>query len=312
MKIAIIGSGVLGSIIGAMLSRAGADLWFVDTSDEIVKTINERGLRVVVNDREDVIKVKAVTAPSEIGEIMDLVIFLVKGNYTGVAARSAQCLAGPDTHIMTLQNGIGNVDILAEYFDRERILYGICEFAGKMLAPGHVKGMIGETSKICFGPTTKQITDGMKAIEGLFKKTGITIFMMEDVDSEVWIKLRNNSINVVFGLIRLSMGQGVGIDGTAEILDMVKSEAIAVARAKGVKFREEQLVVNRGKTPIHPELFGHLPSTALDMKNKVPTEVDFINGVVYREGQKLGVPTPYNELLYKLVKVIEAGYGMQF
>ncbi|MBP2627883.1 MAG: putative 2-dehydropantoate 2-reductase [Firmicutes bacterium] len=312
MRFAIIGSGVMGSLLGGMLVKAGAEVWLVDQNETIIKAIQKNGLKITVNDTDELIKINAVQAPEEIGKKMDVIIFIVKGYHTESAAQSAQCLADKNTYVMTLQNGIGNVDILAKYYEEDKIIYGILEFAGKMIGLGHVQGLIGKNSKICFGSTLKIINDDMKKIAGSFEKSNIKVILREDIDSEVWIKLRNNSTNVIFGLLRLTMGQALLAKGTEELMKMVRNEVIQVAKAKGIKFTEEELSVNSGKTPINPELYSHLPSTAQDMKNRKMTEVEFINGAIYREGLKVGVATPYNELLYKMISIIENTYEMQF
>ncbi|MBP2663913.1 MAG: putative 2-dehydropantoate 2-reductase [Firmicutes bacterium] len=268
MKVAIIGAGVMGSLIGAILHKAGAEVWLVDANETIVKHIQMNGLKISINDTEDIVKINAVQSPSEIDQIMDVIIFLVKGCYTDVAAKSAKCLAGDKTYIMTLQNGIGNVEILARYYNMDQILYGILEFAGKMVELGHIRGFIGKNSKICFGSTKKVINNDLKKIADLLGRTGVKVILRDDIDSEVWIKLRNNSTNVVFGLLRLTMGQALAAAGTEELMLAVRNEVIAVGTAKGIQFTEDQLSINGGKTPINTELYAHLPSTAQDMKNK--------------------------------------------
>jgi len=312
MKFAIIGSGVMGSLVGAMLVKAGAEVWLVDRNETITQALQQNGLKITIQDKDELIPINAVQAPEKINGKMDVILFLVKGYHTEAAAKSAQCLADKNTYIMTLQNGIGNVDIVAKYYDRNKILYGILEFAGKMISLGHVQGFIGKNSKICFGSTQKIINDDMKKIAGFFEKNKIKVILQDDIDSEVWIKLRNNSTNVIFGLLRLTMGQALLADGTEELMKLVRGEVIQVAKAKGIRFTEEELRVNGGKTPINPELYSHLPSTAQDMKNQRMTEVEFINGAIYKEGLKVGVPTPYNELLYKMISIIENTYEMQY
>lgn len=312
MKFAIIGAGVMGSLIGAMLKKAGAEVWLVDSNETIVKHIQINGLKISINDTDDIIKIDAVQSPLEIEQKVDVIIFLVKGCYTEAAAQSAKCLVGDKTYIMTLQNGIGNVEILAKYYNMDQILYGVLEFAGKIIELGHIRGFIGKNSKICFGAAKKTINEDLKKMAELLGRSGVKVILREDIDSEVWIKLRNNSTNVIFGLLRLTMGQALTAAGTEELMQAVRAEVIAVAKARGIQFAEEQLSVNGGKTPINPELYAHLPSTAQDMINKTKTEIEFINGAIYREGLRLGVPTPYNELLYKMVKIIENTYEMQF
>ncbi|HBF38165.1 MAG TPA: hypothetical protein DDW50_12695 [Firmicutes bacterium] len=312
MKFAIIGAGVMGGLVGAMLSKAGAEVWLVNKNEEITEAIRKNGLEVKIQDRDEQFTLNAVKSSAEILQKMDVLIFLVKGYQTEAAAVAAQSLADGHTYIMTLQNGIGNVEILAKYYDPDKILYGILEFAGKMLVPGHIQALIGENSKICFGPASKVITEEMNKIEAYFIKSGLKIIFKADIDSEVWIKLRNNSTNALFGLLRQSMGQALSIPDTQEMMSLIRNEVIAVAQAKGIQFSPDELQVNQGKTPINPELYAHLPSTAQDIKNKKPTEIEFLNGAIYREGLKVGVPTPYNELLYKMVTILENTYDVQF
>lgn len=312
MKFAVIGAGAMGSLVGAMLQKAGAEVWLVDSNEALVKHIQVNGLKISINDTAEFVKINAAQSPQAIGQKMDVILFLVKGCYTEAAAQSAKCLAGEKTYIMTLQNGIGNAEILAEHYPGKQILYGILEFAGKVAAMGQVQGFIGKNSKICFGSTQKIITEDMKTIADLLGRSGIRVIVKEDIDSEVWIKLRNNSTNVVFGLLRLTMGQALAVEGTEELMQAVRAEVMAVARARGIQFADEQLSINGGKTPINPELYAHLPSTAQDIKNKNKTEVEFINGAIYREGLRLGVSTPHNELLYRMVKIIEESYERQF
>jgi 2-dehydropantoate 2-reductase len=311
MKFAIVGAGAMGCLVGAMLAKAGAEVWLVNRNEAITGAIRRDGLKVTLQGEDEWVPIRAVQSPAEIGATMDVILFLVKGCHTEAAAAAARCLADEHTYVMTLQNGIGNVEILAQFFARERILYGLLEFAGKMIEPGHVQGFIGANSKICFGPATKVVTEEMERIAAYFKP-GIKVILRPDIDSEVWIKLRNNSANVLFGFLRLSIGQALAAEGAAELIQGVRAEVIAVARAKGIQFTPEELQVNGGKTPVNPELYAHIPSTALDMKNKKPTEVEFLNGAVYREGLRVGVPTPYNELLYKMVKIYENTYELQF
>lgn len=312
MRVAVIGAGVMGSLMGAMLKKAGAEVWLVDPDEAVVKNIRQNGLRITVNDVDEMVEIDIVQFPRQIDKKMDVILFLVKGCYTEAAAPAAQCLVKENTYIMTLQNGLGNVEVLARYYNRDQILYGILEFAGKRIDSGHIRGFISGNSKICFGSTRKIVNDDLRNIAELFGKSGIRVILEEDIDSEVWIKLRNNSTNVLFGLLRLTMGQALSAEGTEELMQAVRNEVIEVAKAKGIRFSADQLAVNGGKTPINPELYGHLPSTAQDMKDKVRTEIEFINGAVYREGLRLGVATPYNELLYRIVKIMEKTYDMQF
>ena len=182
MKIAIVGAGVMGCLVGAMLKKAGEDVWLINTNKAIVSHIKKSGLTVCINNMEEKIDVNIAQSPAEIADKMDLIIFLVKGCHTEVAAQSATCIANDHTYVMTLQNGLGNVEILSKYYSRDQILYGILEFAGKMIGLGHVQGFIGENSKICFGSSQKKINDDFKQIGDILAKTGIKVILKDDID----------------------------------------------------------------------------------------------------------------------------------
>lgn len=314
MKIAIIGAGAMGSTVGGHLSRTGAEIYFVDPFQEHVDAINEKGLIYEVNGTEYTAKIKAYTSADQLGEKMDAMIFLVKGLYTKGAALGAKCLAYERTVILTVQNGMGNVEILSEVFGGDKIMSGLIEFGGKMVEPGHVSALISPTSRVMIGAANRKITPEMKEFAEYFVKAGFQFSLEADIAPLLWYKMTKNcSGNPVCGIVRLPLGPYHAAEEGGDIADKVADEVRSVAAAMGIQVPPEP-VKKGGQKGISPEspMYNHLPSTAQDMYRKKKTEIDFLNGAVVRYGEKYQVPTPYNRLITDLVKIIENNYDNQF
>src|SRR5262249_6898047 len=124
MRICFIGAGALGSTIGGTLARGGAEVWLIDPFRAHVDAINALGLRMLEGGVETVVKVTACTSATEVGMSADLVIVLVKSYHTRDAIRAASPIIGPQTVVMSLQNGLGHEEILSEEVGRDRVMAG--------------------------------------------------------------------------------------------------------------------------------------------------------------------------------------------
>jgi 2-dehydropantoate 2-reductase len=240
---------------------------------------------------------------------------MVKGCDTKSALEGASSIIGKDTKIITLQNGIGNTDIIAKTVAPENIYYGCLNMSAIMSAPAVLDtGLFGDVNvalgAVVKGEEQKKFGDEFADI---LNKGGIKAVYTEDIDTEVWNKLLVNiAVNAGCGLVRMRGGEA-GSDQEFVMLavDMVK-EAIAVGMAMGVK-----LDINHFMTHVLPSARKtsglHYPSMAQDMlMKKAPTEIDFINGAVERLGKKAGIPTPINQTITRLVHVIERNYDKQY
>ena len=139
MRICFIGAGALGSTIGGTLARGGAEVWLIDPFQEHANAISAHGLRILEGGAENVVRVTACTAASEVGVVADLVIILVKSYHTRDAIRAAAAIIGPQTVVMSLQNGLGHEDILSEEVGRDRVMAGKTYVGGVLLGPGRVR-----------------------------------------------------------------------------------------------------------------------------------------------------------------------------
>ncbi|MCR5726197.1 MAG: 2-dehydropantoate 2-reductase [Lachnospiraceae bacterium] len=321
MKIAVLGAGAMGSMLGAFLKLGGADVTLLVRRKELAAKMADPGIVMrsyTGTDGEKTetapIPMKAAVSCDGLGE-MDAVLVMVKGCDTKSALEGAASIIGKDTKVITLQNGIGNTDIIAKTVAPENIYYGCLNMSAIMSAPAVLDtGLFGDVNvalgAVVKGEEQKKFGDEFADI---LNKGGIKAVYTEDIDTEVWNKLLVNiAVNAGCGLVRMRGGEA-GADQEFVLLavDMVK-EAIAVGMAMGVK-----LDINHFMTHVLPSARKtsglHYPSMAQDMlMKKAPTEIDFINGAVERLGKKAGIPTPLNQTITRLVHVIERNYDKQY
>lgn len=313
MKIAILGAGKMGSLVGSLLCRSGAEVSLIDPWKEHIDAINDHGLTVTVNGGEPyTVYPKAYISADQISEAMDLVIVLVMGMYTVDAVAAARNLFDDHTFCLTLQNGMGNVEKILEFFPAERVMYGIVPYGGNMAGPGKMDGIINLSAHAHFASAAfEEPTPFMEEFAALMQKNGLN-FKAEKksvIDSVIWDKLaKNASSNGVCGLVRLPLGPYNDCEDGMAVKQALYDEVIAVAAAKGIKVA----MPDKLKITKDMKMYNHLSSSAQDVRDKKKTEIDFISGYIAREGARLGVPTPYNTIITQLVHIVEQNYDKQF
>lgn len=304
LKIAILGAGALGCAIGGTLAADGHDVVLVNRNPAHVDAIRSGGLvmRDAAGDR--VVRAQAATDASGLPP-MDLVIVLVKSFDTRTAMVSALNLVGPDTVVLSLQNGLGHEDILASVVRREQVIGGKTYVGGVLLAPGLVQaGVAGKETVI--GEFDGRDSARVRTIADTFNRAGLRTVATRNILGTMWDKLLVNvATGAVSAVTRLTYGPLYQIPAIEATAIAAVEEAMAVARAQGVQLsftsaREAWLKAAAGL----PDDFKTSMLQSLE-KGSV-TEVDFINGAVVRLGARLGVPTPVNATLVACVKGIEA------
>lgn len=314
MKIAIMGAGRMGSLVAGNACRGGAECFLVDPWKEHVDAINTNGLTIQNNNDEPyTVSCKAVTSADQIDEKVDLIVILVMGKHTREAVEASMCLADEHTYCLTLQNGLGNVEVIEEYYPKERILYGIMPYGGTVLGPGKVHTLCSSRAQSHFGSDAfEDPNDFMLEFAKIMCSQGL-LFNADKksvVDAEIWYKLaRNASGNAICAVCHLPLGPASHAPGYTALETALFYEVAAVAAAQGIVLAK----FNAGAkfSPTSP-MFYHLPSTAQDVQGKKKTEVEFINGAVARLGDKLGIPTPYNHMVADFLRIIDSTYEYQF
>jgi 2-dehydropantoate 2-reductase len=303
MKICILGSGALGSTLGGVLTEGGNDVWLIDTWAEHVGAMNARGLTLRDGGVDRVVKVKAATSAEGIGPA-DLVIVLVKSYHTREAVEKAGPIIGPDTAIMSLQNGLGHEEILADVAGREHVLAGKTYTGGVVLGPGHV--IAGTKDKYTYiGELDGSVTERVTRIAHAMTRSGLATTVSTDIMGTMWDKLLINvATGALAGITRLTYGDLYRMPEVKACALAAVSEGIAVAKALGVKLTSEdpEYAWNLASEGLPPEF---KTSMLQSIEKGLPTEIDFINGSVVRGGERSGVPTPVNRTLVACVKGIE-------
>ncbi len=306
MKIHILGAGSLGCAIGGTLAAGGSDVTLIARSREHVDAVNARGL--VLRDAdggERVVRLAAATDARGLSPA-DLVIVLVKSFHTEAAIDGYKQAVGKDTIVMSLQNGLGHEEVLANAVGRERLLAGKTYVGGVFLAPGVVRaGVQGKLTLI--GEPGGGITQRVRRVAAEFERAGLKTTASDNISGVIWDKLLvNTATGALSAITRLAYGPLYALPELEATAVAAVAEAMAVARAKGVtlSIKEPVDAWRMAGAGLGPDFKASMLQS-LD-KGSI-TEIDFINGAVVREGERLGVPTPVNRTLVACVKGIERG-----
>src|SRR4051812_28147850 len=288
MKIAIMGSGGLGGYYGARLQAAGNDVTFI-ARGETLKALQRNGIALEGDRPIHLPKVKATDDPVSIGKV-DMVIFTVKLRDTESAARQILPIIGPDTGIISLQNGVTKDDMLAPIVGREHLLGGAAYIGVSVVRPG-VMRKAGTMERLAFGEFDNKISKRAQAFLDACKASDIKADIPPDISLELWQKF---VVIVTMSSITAAMRTTIGPiranpHARQFALDLMK-EVAAVGRAQGVAldpdFAEQRFAHIDAMSP------DMRASMSLDVELGRPLELPWLAGAVVEMGAKAGVPTP--------------------
>lgn len=306
MKIAVIGAGAMGSLFGALLAEAGSNVWLVDVWKEHVAVVNERGLIFETKGEQRAVKIRATLDPAEVSSAQLVVVF-VKSTHTAAASQTAARLAGSDGTVLTLQNGMGNAELLATATPAEQIVVGTTSHGATLLGPGHIRHA-GKGPTV-IGPWSKT-GGGMnraKAAAAVFNEASITAEVVEEVLPVLWNKLIINvGINAITALTGIKNGQLLDLEATRHLSATAVEEVVAVARAQGISVREDAV---DHVLAVAEATAANRSSMGQDVDQKRTTEIDAINGYVVRSAEALGLSVPVNRTLTALIQTLQAHYA---
>jgi 2-dehydropantoate 2-reductase len=300
MRISIIGCGAIGSIFAAHLARVeGIEVYAYDVWKEHVQAVAQRGLRIS-GAAEFTVRLKASSNSREIPPC-DYGIVATKSIHTRRAIEQTAHLFGENSAVCSVQNGIGNEEILAEHV--RYVIRGTTFPAGHVIEPGHVGFDIkGDTWIGPFEPSATPMARVKKLAETI-TRAGLQVIALEDARGAQWTKLIfNASTNPVGALTQLHHGAATRFGPTGALFEALIQEGEAVARKLGIKLHGDprDLVSKGAEAPGQ-----HKASMLQDVLARRQTEVDFMNGAVVEWGEKVGVPTPLNKAMWALVKGLE-------
>jgi 2-dehydropantoate 2-reductase len=304
VKLAVIGAGAMGGSLAGHAARAGHEVTVVDAAPAVIEQVSTRGLEVETPEGSFTAR-PAVTDDAATASPMDVVVVFVKAQHTEQAAKSLQPLLGPETAVVTLQNGWGNADRLAQFVPGDQLVIGVTYNSCTSRGPGRITH--SARGRTIVGPYQDSDLSRAWLTARLLSDSGWEAEANEDVLTEIWKKLVLNAATLpTAALSRLGAG-AVGEPGQLlDLVDGLAAEAVAVAAAQGLDITRDERV-----SAIHGVLAragSGKASMLQDVLAGRKTEIETINGAIVSAGAARGVPVPLNEAMVALVHGLERSY----
>lgn len=301
MKIGIIGAGAMGSLFAGRLAASGEDVSLVEVNSAQIEAVRERGLRVTMDGKDEIHALPI--GPAEIySGSYDLLIVFTKGMHTAAAVKAASHLIGPETLALTVQNGLGNVEMIETVIPPERIIKGMTNWPATVIETGHVN--VPGSGEVHLWPAAGGSSAHFDAICRVLNDAGLNCFADPSVDTSIWEKVSfNAALNSVAAVTGMTVGEMADSPPAREIIFSILQEALATASALGV-------AVDRERTRLSVEYAlvnhrDHKPSMLQDRLTGRPMEIDTITGAVAARADRQAVPAPVTATMARLLRLID-------
>jgi len=306
VKIAIVGTGAMGSVYAGLFASAGHDVWAIDTWREHVEAMRANGLRLEGASGDRTVRLNATTDAREAGAC-DLVIVATKAMHVAGAVESAKVLLGKDTPVLSVQNGLGGPDTAAGVLGRERVMVGVVGgFGASMKGPGHAHHNGMELVRL--GEFGGPITPRLRKLAQTWSAAGFRVKVFDDIEQLVWEKLICNcAYSGPCALGGCTTGEVMADPDLSRVSAACATEAFEVALRKSIKLAFDDPVA-------YVRDFGSKipkarPSVLLDLLAGRRSEIGVINGSIPRAAQELGMAAPVNDAVTALVQAKERRLG---
>ena len=304
MNVAILGAGAMGSLFGGSLAESGQAVTLIDVNDAHVRAIRERGLRLETDVGDRRISALEACRPEDASTEPDLLIVFTKSLHTASALKGISRIIGPKTLVLTLQNGLGNVETIAEFVPTERVLLGTTTWPADVVGPGHVRSH-GEGATRLMAAVPDIDLSQASMVSEILSKAGLQCVVDRTVWKAIWEKVAfNAALNSLCTITGCTVDQlGLTPEGMG-LCSAVIDEVVSVATAEGIDADADRC----RQTVSHAiaRHVGHKPSMLQDMVAGRPTEIAAINGAVAGKAREHGIAVPHTEALLGLVRLIEA------
>jgi 2-dehydropantoate 2-reductase len=306
LKVAIVGTGAMGSVYAALFVSAGYEVWAIDRWKEHIDAMRANGLRLEGASGDRTVRIHATSDFHEPGTC-DLVILATKAMHVAQAAASIPPLLKSGTPVLSIQNGLGGPEAAASVLGKARVMVGVVGgFGASMRGPGHAHHNGMELVRL--GEFGGPITERLKKVEEIWRGAGFRVKVFDDIDQLVWEKLLCNcAVSGPCGVSDMTVGEVMADPDMAKVSAACATEAFDVARKKGVKLGFDDPVAYTRE--FASKIPAARPSVLLDLINKRSSEIDVINGAIPRVGRELGLAAPVNEAITALVHARERRLG---
>jgi 2-dehydropantoate 2-reductase len=300
MKIAVVGTGAMGSVYAALLADAGNEVWAIDTWEEHLRAIAQQGLRVEGPSGDRTVKgIRTSTNVADAGAC-DLYIIATKASAVGAAAQAIAPLMRPSALVLTIQNGLGSGQRIARFMPTDNVLLGVADgFGASMKGPGHAHH--NAMKLIRLGEMNGGLTERLTRVEQVWQAAGFNARAFEDIHQLIWEKfLCNVAFSAPCTVFNCTVGELMANPVWWEIATGCVREAFACGLAQGIRFGFDDVV--QYVTSFGAGMPLARPSMLLDHHARRVSEIDAINGMVPVLGRELGIPTPYNDAMSAVVR----------
>ena len=299
MKIGVMGTGGVGGYFGGLLAHAGYDIHFVARGRHR-QAILEEGLQVISSQGSFRVMIHVTSEPDEIGPV-DLLLFCVKSYETPDAVRLIAPMVEEETVILSLQNGIDNVDALIQTYGDERVMGGTVFIESSIASPG-VIAHSGKPGRIIFGELSGERTARAEKTLGLLQSAGVDAELSTSITEVLWSKfLFICAVHGVSTLSRSPLGLVLSNPETRELMIAVMREVEVLAHRRGVDLPEHVVAESIALADSYNKKFKC--SMLRDLEWKREMEIEALNGMVVKLGKELGIPTPFNQTIYACLKL---------
>lgn len=303
-EIVIVGAGAMGCLFAARLAEQGASVTLIDVDRERLAAIGRDGITLTDDTGTRTVAVGAARAADVVGPV-DLLLLFTKGTHSAAAIASVAHLAAARPIALTLQNGIGNAELLADGFGAGHVLLGTAHVPADLTGPAAV--MTHGFGSLELGGLTDVAHALSPAVAALLQGAGFQTKVASDINAAVWEKVAFNAALNASGMICQVANAGLDNAPGRRLAAQVVEETAAVAAAKGIAIDRARIIATIDAAL--REHAHHKASMLQDREHGRLTEIETINGAIAREGSRLGVPTPVCDTLTDLVRVIEQAQG---
>ncbi len=303
----VVGSGAIGCLFGALLREAGHRVIMLDIDPARAEKIARDGIRLTGISGERTVEVEATNRVGDSADC-DLAIIATKSYDTEAAVGAIVDALKRSTPVLTLQNGLGNVEALCKAVGADRTIGGITAQGATMVGDGSI--VHAGKGKTVIGTPSNELTDSLRLARDVLDSAGFEPQTSGDLEGTIWNKLIINvGINALTAITRLKNGELLEHEGTREIMSKVVAEAVAVAGARGIKIAAENPLAQVEE--VCRLTAKNISSMLQDILASRRTEITAINGAIVKLGAEAGVPTPINTTLTALIRTIESSYDLE-
>jgi len=297
MKIGIIGAGSMGCVFAWMMKNAGHDITLYDSDPHTVNSIGE-GLNVYYDNQITTLLLKIYNEPSVL-KTCEIVFLFVKSYSTRSAMSECVPFLGNDCIVVSLQNGIGNMEIIQSFISPELIVFGTTSIGAYKTSASNVRiGGMGET--VIGGARDASV----RVVYESLTAAGIRVSIVPDPDTAVWRKaIVNAGINPLGALFRIPNGKILESEHLRTVQEMIVREAVLIARLHGLEFDVKDMIAFVQN--VCQRTSANRCSMLQDIENNRVTEIDSINGYLIRIAGEKNIDVPYNKTVYSFIKYLE-------